>query len=626
VALAILPASLLVLVSGFLIAARLPLRGALERLTATMLLTLAGITGLLLFAGAGLGSMDAWLILALAVLAFVAAFALSVGGAPRSWPDRLGRAGQQLRADLGRGLGVLRSEPLVAVLGLALLAALAWRSLLALRLPIHDFDGLAYHVVTVDVWLQNGHIGRVPQRIWSDSYAANGELITTWLMLLSRTDWLASFTGLIPLPLAAVAIAGFARTIGAERRWAALAGIVVIAMPTVIVKADSTYIDNLGMAEVAAAWFFALRAIATEEPQRRRGLLLLAGVAAGLAAGTKATLVLPVAGVGVAAFFAALLARRTPPAAKFLDAAALLVPSLVFGASWYIKNLVVFGNPLWPFTVGPFRGLGSFEEVGLRPPPEMAGLPPLQQIATSWIADLGYRTYSHDVRVGGYGLAWLPLLALAILAVAWLRPRRSALGLISVALPAIVTFIVMPEPWWTRYALFLVVLVAGLAALALSIARPFLGRVGGRAVAVLALASLVIANRTGNVQLHQGGSFHPSLVAMARLLVANEEARQHIWLWDDCRGFEALPAGARVRSDDFQLPHLLVGHDLSRQLLVPFKPGSDLRAAIAADRIVATHVVLTDPVDKAAARADPATFAPLGEVCRGAELFSVRGG
>ena len=61
-ALAIVPASVLVLASSFLVAARFPLRGAIERLAAAMLLALAIATALLLLAGAALGNLKPGLV------------------------------------------------------------------------------------------------------------------------------------------------------------------------------------------------------------------------------------------------------------------------------------------------------------------------------------------------------------------------------------------------------------------------------------------------------------------------------------------------------------------------------------------------------------------------------------
>jgi hypothetical protein len=620
VAFAIVPASLLVLGSGLLLGILLPLRGSLERLAGALLLALAILTTTVLLAGIA-ARLDGWTVLALAGTGFL----LSLIAGTRRQPGTVSRGLVRYVDDARQWARFLGRDPIVGVLAVAVVAALAWRAVLAVRLPILDFDGLAYHLVTVDVWLQEGHLGRVPQRLWSDAYPANGELVTTWLMLFARNDGLARLTGLLGLPLAVVAITGFARTLGADRRWAALAGLVVVAVPAVIVKADSSYIDNLGMAEVAAGWYFGLRAIKARDPGRRVALCLLTGLAIGLAAGTKATLVLPLAGVGAGAALVSVLPRtrgswRTAAGAVL----ALAVPALVLGGSWYVKNILVFGNPLWPFTVGPFHGLGSFEAVGLRPPPELAGLSPIHQIAMSWVGDFRYRSYPYDVRIGGFGLAWLPLLALALLAAIWLIRRRALLVMCAVALPVLVTFAIMPMPWWPRYTLFLVVLVAALAALALTIAPPRLGSVAGLAIALLALGSLFIAHRTANFQIREGGPSRPGVVALVKLVAADQDRRSDIWLWHDCRSLDALPAGARVRTDGFQLPHLIVGHALDRQLLEPFAPGTDPRAGIAWDGIAATHLVLTDERDITAATAAPGSFVELGPACRGAVMFAVR--
>ena len=74
---------------------------------------------------------------------------------------------------------------------------LLWRTFLALRMPVIDYDGWSYHLVTVDVWLQANEIVRVPQRIWTDGNPSNGEVLTTWLMAFDRRDALAGFTSIL---------------------------------------------------------------------------------------------------------------------------------------------------------------------------------------------------------------------------------------------------------------------------------------------------------------------------------------------------------------------------------------------------------------------------------------------
>ncbi|TMC61233.1 MAG: hypothetical protein E6J17_08770, partial [Chloroflexi bacterium] len=88
-------------------------------------------------------------------------------------------------------------DPAVAIAALLVVATLAWRTLLALRLPVVDYDGWSYHLVFADVWLQHNALVLVPQRPWTAGYPADAELLTTWLMAFTRSDALAGFTSLL---------------------------------------------------------------------------------------------------------------------------------------------------------------------------------------------------------------------------------------------------------------------------------------------------------------------------------------------------------------------------------------------------------------------------------------------
>jgi hypothetical protein len=95
-------------------------------------------------------------------------------------------------------------------------------------------------------------------------------------------------------------------------------------------------------------------------------------------------------------------------------------------------------------------------------------------------------------------------------------------------------------------------------------------------------------------------------------------------LWETCRGFEAIPPGAQVRTDGFPVPHLIIGHNLDRRLLVPFGPATTPLAAVALDGVRADYLVLTEPGHIAVAMSQPDAFVPLGSICLGASLFEVR--
>jgi MYXO-CTERM domain-containing protein len=462
----------------------------------------------------------------------------------------------------------------------------------------------------------------VPHRIWTDGYPANGEVLTLWLMLFSTSDGLARLTSLLPLPLAGVATAGLARELGARRPWAVLAGLTVITLPIVIAKSDSTYVDNLVMALVATAWFFGIRGMRDLRPSRRRTLYFLAGAAIGLAAGTKLSGLVPLAIFGVAMVVASVLRHRMAEVRTSVgEILAVGAPAVLLGGFWYLQNILVHGNPVYPFSLGPFEGRGTVEELIVRPPPELAGLSHWAQVAVSWLADLDNITYRADMQVGGYGPGWPLLLALGVVGLVVLVRRRQYLPIAVLVIPAILGLAVTPMPFWLRYTLFVPVIVAALAALAVTQA-PRLGRIAAPLVVVLCLGTLGIAHLTANFYPGEGER-RPTIIGLLRLVTADEAERRDLVFWRVCSRFQDMPLDARVRTDGFSLLHLIAGPGVDRLLMLPLGPGGPA-AQIELDGVRATHMALQNAANIAAAKAAPETFEWLGPVCRGVELFAVR--
>ena len=264
-----------------------------------------------------------------------------------------------LRAGLRATWRALAWAPTAAAAVIVVLS-IATRAFLAVRLPVADLLGWQYHLVFVDVWLQANRIVGVPQNKWTDGWPATGELLTTWLAAFGRSDALTGFTGLLPIPIAMVGCIGLARSFGASRGTALLAGLLLGMTPAMLALAGTTYVDTAFTAAVVAAWWYGLRMIGGE---RDASAALLFGIATGLALGIKGTsfiLVLPVlAGVGTLLLVDAVRGMSGPVRrwAPWLSIAAMAVPVLMLGASWYLKNLLVHGNPVYPIGIGPFEGL-----------------------------------------------------------------------------------------------------------------------------------------------------------------------------------------------------------------------------------------------------------------------------
>jgi hypothetical protein len=145
-------------------------------------------------------------------------------------------------------------------------------------------------------------------------------------------------------------------------------------------------------------------------------------------------------------------------------------------------------------------------------------------------------------------------------------------------------------------------------------------------ISLLATASLGVATYSANVQGLGTGSGPVHILQLARLVRADAATRADLGLWRTCRAFGALPAGAIVATDGFNLLHLVVGPDLAHVLTAPIKPTSDPAELLRQARSVgATHLaILSGGASAAAVRAETQAFELLGDACRGVEIVRLR--
>jgi hypothetical protein len=619
----------LVLASGAVIAAAvilaglLPPRGTVAFMLAVALLAQAIVVLTIGAAGLLIRNLSAGTLLLGAVLWLVVAAALAWRrpASRRAWGARARRSGRAVRAAL--------SDPPVALATVLVVGTLAWRTFLALRLPVVDFDGWSYHLVFADVWLQHNALTLVPQRPWTAGYPADTEILTTWLMAFTRSDVFAGFTSLLPIPAAIAATIGLARSLGASPRRALLAGLLLGMTPALVALAGTSYVDAASVAFVAASLWLALRVVRGEH-----GLsaVLLLGIATGLAIGTKGTnLILVTPGLvaaGVVLLRDAIDRARASggfgPAVGRLVALAL--PVLVLGMSWYAKNWLVYGNPLYPFAMGPFPGPTTLTEFTFTPP-QLEGRSWLGQIVASWTADWNLRRYAYNVRPGGLGAAWPAIVVIAAAGLVLLARRRAVAPIAFVVIPAGVTLATMPMPWYARLTLFLPAVALPLAAVAIDALRPPFATIAAFAIVALAAVSLTFANARPNIDIQAG---NPPRLASVRqyvsfLLNPDDAARANVSLRAECVRFGVIPPGSIVAPGGFNLLHGVVGPSLERILGDPLPAASDAPSLAGALRArgVGWLVTSSGGGPDSIAMSAPDRFRPLGEICQGGRLWQL---
>ena len=440
-------ATLLVWLSAAAAAALWPtLEGHLDRLLAWFLMVPVLITATTLALG-----LVGWLT-PLRLLVLHAVLALVLGAA--AWWGRRRRPPAEAddRPQLGDQIAGALRQPWLWPLIAGWLATLAWSLFMGLKVPPFGWDALSYHIPPAVWWLQEGRIYPVPSEFtFGYAYPQGMSLLILWQLAFTATDHLVN---LLQLPFAimgAVAAYALAREVGIGRSWAIWASAFWGLAPLVVEQTLVPYNDVAIAALTLTALYFVLRF--WRRCRIGTGHLWLAGCAVGLMLGIKANAFLV---LGLIVILALVPLRRSPR--RYIKdlgwrALALAVPSLLLASYWYIRNLVLYHNPIYPVAV---KLLGITILPGPRTVTSLITVTPDQ---TPWETLLkGLReaivTYSYDSPNGGFGAVFtcLGLAALAGALIHGIRSRRWRL--VTVLCFGLLLYLLQPVKY-PRYVLYL---------------------------------------------------------------------------------------------------------------------------------------------------------------------------
>jgi len=300
------------------------------------------------------GALHAWSLVVLAIL-LALAIAIWTSAAPRaggveeggSRTDRGSTAGPPSSSDRTRTPSVWSLIIMFGVIGLVV-AHWGLTTDSALDRGIFNFDSLWYHMpFSVEIAQSHSVTGfdRTETVFSNWFYPQNSELLHAVGILLTERDTLSLFLNFAWLALAFLA----AWTIG--RPWgrghlSVVAVAILLACHTLVVREPGAAKNDLAAAALLLAAIAIL--VTAWEASRADGRpslpvgwpLAAAGLAVGLAAGTKFTVLAMAAALSLAVVVLAPAGRRLAAAAWWF------VPALLAGGYWYLRNLIAVGNPL----------------------------------------------------------------------------------------------------------------------------------------------------------------------------------------------------------------------------------------------------------------------------------------
>ncbi len=396
-----------------------------------------------------------------------------------------------------------------ANLALALLAAFlsTWLLVAAWLLPPRGVDDLAYHLPPLYQAAQTGRIELLPLDLRTQfALPLGGDFLSLWPVLFFGTDTWVDGAALAVAAWAAAAIGALARALGATRRDALLAALAFLFLPVVVAQAGASYTDLA----IVACHLVLLLATVRVWRDGRIADVAMAGLAAGFGLGVKYNMLVAIA--LAAPVLAVALWRHGRFAASLRGGAVFVVAFLPLPAYWLVRNAVLTGEPLYPYTLGlgGLRALGTtpWEIVMLEGTAEAGkALPALftepARLLSFLFRDPGLGSLNGGFGLVGWGLA-LPALAWAL---AGALRRREVLPAFLWVTAVAVFAVFLQQTDLTRLPfnmrLALVVPALGLVAFALALARlradwPGAAAglravvVGASAVAVLHLAGVRI--------------------------------------------------------------------------------------------------------------------------------------
>jgi membrane protein implicated in regulation of membrane protease activity len=225
-------------------------------------------------------------------------------------------------------------------------------------------DDLVYHATIPAQWIVDKKITLVPFS-YQTYYPFNAEIMSLWFMLPFHNDTNASITSFYWVLLSLVAIITILHSLGYTAASCILISTIFIGSTgvqgTSVQKILQSFSANdlVGPAMVLAG--IALLFTNGRLSLRDRSVnSLYCGLMMGYAVGTKVSF----APIAVVIVLWLLLARDDVNSFRQRTSFVLLfiLGMVVTGGFWYIRNVLITGNPLYPAEFGPFRGPFSLDD------------------------------------------------------------------------------------------------------------------------------------------------------------------------------------------------------------------------------------------------------------------------
>jgi hypothetical protein len=360
--------------------------------------------------------------------------------------------------------------------------SICWMIFIGYLFPSYTWDALWYHLPIVGYIMQDGAIRDIANdsfiNQWINMFPKNIELLFLWNIIFLESDVIADLTQLIFTVVGVISIYSISMKLGIKKKLALYASLLFFFTPIMILQSTTNYVD----VAIAVLFLISVNFLIRHrgEPQcdsqteaalreQRVYALCLAGLATGMLLGSKSSgpvfvgilsaVIIVQELRGMAVSFKAVCMNKNDVLMKSVKMYILsfLVPVLLLGSYWYIKNWIVNNNPVYPMQISLFGTTifkGLYKGI-VEPPPEiMNRLSFFIRPLYVWLENVQY--YLYDSRLGGLGPIWFILFLPGILFSVLYSSVKKKYDFLVVSAIFIITFLLYPRNWTPRYVIFIV--------------------------------------------------------------------------------------------------------------------------------------------------------------------------
>ncbi|MBI5194715.1 MAG: hypothetical protein HZA10_00165 [Nitrospirae bacterium] len=411
---------------------------------------------------------------------------------------------------------IIKKDKILLCLFTIFLIYLCYMIFIGWLFPSYTWDALWYHLPIAGYIMQGGAIQENPAPSFIDLFInifpKNMELFFLWNIIFLKSDIIADLSQLLFTIAGVFTVYSIAVKMRIKEEHAVYSALLFFFTPIVILQSTTNYIDiAVSVLFLIAVNFlmydgaenYAKNESVLNRLKENKIPVLLSGLTTGILLGSK----------GSGPIFALVLVviltlKNVLKNFNFLKTDALrithhtlrfyslyfILPAFLLGGYWYVKNWVLYNNPVYPinitiFNTTLFKGLyGGI----IDPPPQVfKGLTLPAQLFYVWLERVEY--YLYDSRLSGFGPVWFILFLPTVVFSLVSAVKNKNYDFLFVSAILIIIFLVYPRNWNTRYVIFIV----GLGAVSFGTALDYFC-VKGKWLKIIALLLAVYTFLTAN--------------------------------------------------------------------------------------------------------------------------------